>query len=231
MLPTFFGLDAVTRALMAQQEAVDVVNQNISNASTPGYSKQTPVVTAFDPYTDPAFDRPVLNGQLGTGAIVSTVKRAVDEMLNAQIRAGSQASGSLQVMDDLYNQIQSIFDDPSNQAINTATSNFFNAVHDLANQPEATDARTSLQQQGVTLASAIGYRYNQLTSLQGNLNTKVRTIIADINNTTKQIALLNSQITVVKGIGDNANDLMDKRDLLVDHLSTLIDTKDVKNAD
>jgi flagellar hook-associated protein FlgK len=231
MLPTFFGLDSVVRALMAQQEAVDVVNQNISNASTPGYSEQSPVVTAFDPYTNPAFDRPVLNGQLGTGSVVTSVKRAVDEMLNAQIRTGNQSTGQLQAMNDLYTQIQAIFDDPSNEAINTAATDFFNAVHDLANQPEATDARTSLQQQGVTLATAIGYRYNQLTALQSTLNTKVQTIVADINNTTQQIALLNNQIAEVKGIGDNANDLMDKRDLLVDHLSTLINTKDVKNAD
>src|SRR5581483_7252145 len=98
MLPTFFGLNAVTRALMAQQEAIDVVNQNISNASTPGYSRQAPVVTAFDPYTAPAFDRPSLAGQIGTGAIVSKVTRYVDEMLNAQIRSGTQSQGQLQTM-------------------------------------------------------------------------------------------------------------------------------------
>src|SRR5205814_663519 len=101
----------------------------------------------------------------------------------------------------------------------------------LANQPEATDARESLQQQGVTLASAIAFRYNQLTSLQSDLNGKVQTIVADINSTIRQIGLLNNQIAQVRGTGDNANDLMDKRDLLADHLSGLLDTKVVKNAD
>ena len=40
MLPTFFGLNTVTRALIAQQQAVDVLNHNIANAATPGYSRQ-----------------------------------------------------------------------------------------------------------------------------------------------------------------------------------------------
>ena len=68
MLPTFFGLNTVTRALLAQQEAVDVVNQNISNSNTPGYSLQDPVLQATDPYTATAFNRPSLAGQLGTGS-------------------------------------------------------------------------------------------------------------------------------------------------------------------
>src|SRR5581483_3833184 len=232
MLPTFFGLDSVTRALMAQQEAINVVDQNISNASTPGYSRQQAITTAFDPYTAPAFDRPsMVAGQLGTGSIVTTVKRFVDEMLNSQIRAGNESSGQLGVMDDLYTQLQAIFSDPSNQAINTASTNFFNAVHDLANSPEDPSTRGALQQQGVTLSQAISNRYQQLTSLQSDLNSKVQTVVSDINSTIREIAKLNNQIAQVKGTGDNPNDLMDKRDLLADHLSTLVDTTVVQNPD
>src|SRR5712692_10397843 len=139
-------MNAVTRALMAQQEAVNVVNQNISNASTPGYSRQQAIITAFDPYTVPAFDRPSMAGQLGTGSLVSKINRFVDEMLNTQIRNGTQSQGQFRTMDDLYSQIQGIFNDPSNQAINTASTNFYNAIHAVANNPESADARSAMQQ-------------------------------------------------------------------------------------
>src|SRR5579862_7118305 len=194
-LPTFFGLNAVTRALMAQQAAVDTVNQNISNASTPGYSEQTAEISASDPYTVTAFDRPSLAGQIGTGSQVIAVNRAVDEMLNAQIRTSTQSTGQLDTMDDLYTQIQGIINDPSNQGVNTAATNFFNAVHDLSNSPEDAGARTSLQQAGATLSGTISTAYQQLTSLQQSLNGKVQSIVTDINSTIQQIAQLNSQIS------------------------------------
>ena len=231
MLPTFFGLNTVTRALLAQQEAVDVVNQNIANASTPGYSRQQAILTATDPYTSVAFDRPSLPGQLGTGATVSKIKRFQDELLNTQIRAQNQTTGQYEAMDDLYTQVQAIYNDPSTLAVNQASTNFFNAVHDLSNNPESVPAREALQQQGQTLSAAIGTDYQQLTTLQGDLNTKVGTIVADVNTTIQQIASLNTQIAQVTGIGDNPNDLMDQRDQLVNHLSTLVDTHDVKNPD
>src|SRR5581483_5366886 len=231
MLPSFFGLNTVTRALMTQQEAIDVVNQNISNASTPGYSRQSAVITATDPYTAPAFDHPTFSGQIGTGAQVTKIDRFQDELLNSQIRVGSQSVGQLQVLDDLYTQIQAIYNDPSNVAINSAATDFFNAVHDMSNDPESMAARQSLQEQGQNLASAISSRYQALTQVQSDMNTKVQSIVSDINSTISQIANLNLQITQVKGIGDNANDLMDQRDVLVDHLSTLIDTRVVQNLD
>ncbi len=231
MLPTFFGLNTVVRALMAQQEAVNVVNQNISNASTPGYSRQVAEISAFDPYTAVAFDRPSLPGQIGTGALVTKINRMQDELLNAQIRQQNQISNQNSTMNDVYTQIQAIYNDSTTTGVNQAATAFFNAVHDLSNNPESIPAREAMQQQGQTLSSAITADYAQLTSLQLDMNTKVQTIVADINTTTQQIATLNTQIAQVTGIGDNANDLEDKRDALVNHLTTLVDTRDVKNPD
>src|SRR5581483_7630342 len=175
-------------------------------------SRQTAVIQAADPYTSVAFDRPALAGQLGQGASVTTINRAQDELLNSQIRFTSQSVGQLQVMDDSYTQIQAIYNDPSNVAINSAATNFFNSIHDLTNTPEDDSARQLVQQNGSTLAHAISTRYQQLTTLQSDLNTKDMTLVGDINNDIRQIATMNGAIAQSTGIGDNANDLKDKRD-------------------
>ena len=231
MLPTFFGLNTVTRALLAQQEAVDVLNQNISNVNTPGYSRQDAQLEATDPYTVVAFNRPSLSGQLGTGAFVPRINRFQDELLNSQIRSTNQSVGQLQVMDNLFTQIQAIYNDPSNVALNSAASTFFQSIHDLTNNPESDSARQLVTQDGATVAHAVSTRYQQLTTLQQDLNTKVLAIVRDINSTIRQIAGLNNHIAESQGIGDNPNDLMDKRDSLVDHLSQLVDVRVVKNPD
>src|SRR5436309_3567390 len=129
MLPSFFGLNTVTRALLAQQEAVDVVNQNISYAVFCLKKKKDAIITATDPYTAPAFHHPTFSVQIGTGAMVSKIDRFQDELLNSQIRSTSQSVGQLETMDDLYTQIQAIYNDPSNVAINSSATSFFNAVH------------------------------------------------------------------------------------------------------
>lgn len=231
MLPTFFGLNTVTRALLAQQEAIDVLNQNVANVNTPGYSRQDAELQATDPYTVVAFNRPSLNGQLGTGAYVPVINRFQDELINSQIRYTNQSVGKLQQMDDSYTQIQAIYNDPSNVAVNSAASNFFNSIHDLTNTPESDASRQLVQQSGSTLAHAISTRYQQLTTLQGDLNTKVGSIVTDVNNYIRQIATLNHSIAESTGIGDNANDLKDHRDKLVDDLSKLVDVRVVRNPD
>src|SRR5579884_553437 len=231
MLPTFFGLNTVTRALLAQQEAVDVLNQNIANVQTPGYSRQDAQLEATDPYTDVAFNRPSLAGQLGTGSFVARINRFQDELLNSQIRYTNQSVGQLQVMDDHYTQIQAIYNDPSNVALNSAASTFFNSIHDLTNNPESDSARQLVQQNGATLAHAISTRYQQLITLQQDLNTKTLAIVRDINSIVRQIAGLNNHIAESRGVGDNPNDLMDKRDALIDSLSKLVDVRVVKNPD
>jgi flagellar hook-associated protein FlgK len=231
MLPTFFGLNTVTRALLAQQEAVNVVNQNISNVNTPGYSRQDAVFNATDAYTLVAFNRPSLAGQIGTGSTVTTINRFQDELLNSQIRFTNQSVGQYQVMDDQFTQIQAIYNDPSNVALNSAASTFFDSVHGLSNTPEDSAARQLVEQTGATLTHAISTRYSQLTTLQSDLNTKVQAIVTEINNKITQIAALNNGIAQSKAIGDNPNDLMDQRDTLVDDLSQLVDVHDVKNPD
>ncbi|HVA26173.1 MAG TPA: flagellar hook-associated protein FlgK [Chloroflexota bacterium] len=231
MLPTFFGLNSVTRALLAQQEAVDVVNQNISNVNTPGYSRQDAQLQATSPYTVTAFNSPSLAGQLGTGAFVPVINRFQDELLNSQIRSGNQSVGQLQVMDDQYTQIQAIYNDPSNVAVNSAATNFFNSIQDLTNTPESNASLQLVEQNGASFTNAVSTRYSQLTTLQGDLNTKVGSIVSDVNTTIKQIAQMNNSIAQATGAGNNANDLQDQRDALVDHLSTLVDVRDVKNTD
>ena len=98
--------------------------------------------------------------------------RYQDELLNSQIRFTSQSVGQLQVMDDHYTQIQAIYNDPSNIALNSASSTFFNSIHDLSNNPESDSARQLVQQNGATLAHAVSTRYSQLTTLQMDLNSK-----------------------------------------------------------
>ena len=83
MTGTFLGIETAMRALRTQQAAVDVVNQNIANASTPGYSRQRAELVATDPYSSAGFNQPVDAGQMGTGVNVAAIRRLRDVLLDA----------------------------------------------------------------------------------------------------------------------------------------------------
>ena len=65
MRTTFSGISIALRALQAQQASLDVTSHNVANANTPGFSRQTAVLSAL------AGPAPMLsgvsNGQYGTG--------------------------------------------------------------------------------------------------------------------------------------------------------------------
>ena len=74
MTPPFFGLDIAARALRANQMLVDVANQNVANANTPGYSRQTADLRASLAYPIPTFHMGGFPGQLGSGVEVSQIQ-------------------------------------------------------------------------------------------------------------------------------------------------------------
>src|ERR687898_744937 len=91
MTSPFFGLDLATRALRANQRLVDITNQNIANANTPGYSRQTAVISETMPYPIPVFRQSGEPGQMGTGVEIKAIQRARDGFIDYQYR--NQVSG------------------------------------------------------------------------------------------------------------------------------------------
>src|SRR5438105_858210 len=106
MRATFAGLAMSLRALMAQQAALDTTNQNIANASTPGYSRQVADITAFDPYTTPAYNSPAGPGQFGTGSLVDGIDRVRDQFIDTQWRIENQTLGDAQIQQGVLQRVQ-----------------------------------------------------------------------------------------------------------------------------
>src|SRR5205823_393876 len=104
MTSPFFGIDIATRALRTSQQLVDISNQNIANANTPGYSRQSGVVKETAPYPIPVFRQSGTLGQLGTGVEVVSVDRARDAFADYQYRNQTAAQGNWQAQSDALSQ-------------------------------------------------------------------------------------------------------------------------------
>lgn len=222
MISTFSGFDIARKALIAQQQALNVVGHNIANAGTPGYSRQRAVLAATQPYTIPSMHSPTSAGQIGTGVEVTSIYRLRDSFTDFQYRNENQTLGNWEAQWETLDRVEGIIAEPASAGLKTTISEFFNAWQDLSRDAGSDTARAVVRQRGAAVADMFRHIYNQLDEAKTDLNEGIRLSLEDINSLADQIAAVNGQIQSSELHGYMANDLRDKRDLLVDELSKLV---------
>ncbi len=226
------GMNIAISGMIAQTDAMNVTANNITNASTTGYSREQ-----ADLVTSPSIPVPSLQssgtvGEFGTGVDVQTVTRVRDQFLDTQYRQQNTLLGESQQQSDALSQVETVFGDlSSTTGLNTDLNNFWQAWDTLSQEPENLPERTSLAETATTLADDLQSTQGQLTTLQGNLNTDISNDVSHINDDLQQIAGLNNTIQSATISGLSPNDLLDQRDNLLDDLSTYVNAKTVTNSD
>lgn len=232
MLPsTFFSLEISRRGLAAGQTGMEVSGHNVANANTPGFTRQRPVLAASDPYTMPSRGKPVAALQVGTGVTVEQIERIRDGFLDGQIRTETGSLGNWETQRDALSEVETIFMEPSDTGLNTLLSNFWNSWQELSKNAENSPIRAALVQNSVSLANGINHMHRMLETVKTNQRELANICINDINSKARQIADLNKQIVNIKVAGDQPNDLLDRRDLLLDELARLTNFEVAENAD
>ncbi|MHA6890358.1 flagellar hook-associated protein FlgK [Ralstonia pseudosolanacearum] len=204
---------------------LQVTGNNISNASTAGYSRQEAVQTENIPMATGA-------GYLGQGVNVTTVKRIYDQFLTAQVQSGQAASSAADQLNSLVSGLDTYMSD-SNSGLGSALTSFFNAADSLASNPSSTSARQVFLSAASTLQTRFNAISGQMASLSNQVNTQVQTQVNSANSTAQQIAALNDQIAKAEAAsgGQPANDLRDQRDQLVQTLNQSIKASVVRTSD
>ena len=138
--PGFFSFYNTHRSLMTAQNALNVVNHNIANVNTEGYSRQRAEITAYEAYQTPSVQG-FTNGQMGQGSIVSKVERLRDSFIDAQLRNETSVLGFNEVKTEVLQQLEGIIAEPSDSGIGAAVDRFFEAAHELSLHPESIPVR------------------------------------------------------------------------------------------
>ena len=216
---SFYGLEMGKRTMMAHQAALNVVGQNISNASTEGYSRQIATLQAQSVYS-PQY------GTLGSGVDMLTVKRARNEFIDDRMVKETSQLSKWEVREINLENIQNVFNEPNDSTIRDSLDSMWSSFQDLANNSQESATRETVLERADDLASMIKDGYSQLKSLQSEMDGTIKTEVENVNSTLKKIADLNAQISrIERDDVTNANDLRDERDRLTEGLSKVIDLK------
>jgi flagellar hook-associated protein 1 FlgK len=209
-----FGISV--SALQAFQQAINVTSNNVANASTPGYDRESVNLTEAIPQSNGA-------ATVGAGVAVSGVNRAFSQAAANQLNTSQSSLGQLSAIQNYTNQIDNLFGTTIG-GLSTALQGFYGAFSDVANNPTSTASRQALIGQASSVASAFQNASSELGSLNTDVNSRITADVTQINSIAKAISTLNNQIVTgtAQDGGQQPNELLDQRDQLVSSLSQLV---------
>ncbi len=224
-IPTLQGLQTALSGLIAEQAALDVTGNNIANSDTEGYSRQTAILQTNQPIAIPAISPLTGEGaQLGTGVSVATIARVRNVYLDAQYRAQNSALSQASTQSEELTQAQAAFDEPSSSGLASQISAFWSAWSELANAPTSLAAKQGVVAAGVALANTFHELSAQLSTISTQAEAQYAALTGpsgEVQNDANQIAQLNGQIKLAEEAGQKPNEMLDRRDELLDKLSGL----------
>lgn len=212
-----------TRALFANYAALQATGNNISNANTKGYSKQTvELETAGGQFSGAGF--------FGKGVNVTTVSRAHDEFLTREaVNAQSMAAADSTRADQLK-QLETVFA-TGESGVGYAAGQFLNSFVDVANHPQDLAARQVVLGQAQDVASRFRAAGEQMDSLQANVTSEIGAAIKQVNTLALRVADINGQISLAQGSGHQPNDLLDQRDNLIGQIGQYLQIATIPASD
>ena len=210
-------LSTAVRSLLVSSAAIQTTNNNISNANTPGYSRESVVLTES-----------LADGTgLGTGVDLTGYQSIRDELLQGQIQSQTQSQSGASAELGTLQQVQNVFSSSTND-ISSQMSALFSSISSLSTNPSDSSLRQSVLTAGQNLANTFNSASTSLTSLQTSLNSQVTQDVSQINQITQQIAALNPQIEAAQAKGQDPGTLQDQQDQLVLNLSKLTNVSTTK---
>jgi flagellar hook-associated protein 1 FlgK len=209
-----FGISV--SALQAFQNAINVTSNNVANASTPGYDRETVNLTEAVPQSNGT-------ATIGAGVVVSGINRAFSQAEANQLNTSQSSLGQLNALQNYTNQIDNLFGTTVG-GLSTALQSFYSAFSDVANNPTSTASRQALIGQAQSVAGSFQNASGELNSLNTDVNARITGDVTQINSIAKGISALNGQIVTATAQdgGQAPNELLDQRDQLVSNLSQLV---------
>ena len=204
--------------MLSYQRALNTTSHNIANVNTPGYSRQT---VEFDT-NNPSF----LGGNFyGNGVQIESIARSYDQFLTREVRDTTSIYTRADRFSELAAHIDDVLADPQG-GISPMLAEFFASVQDVADDPASNTARYAMINTAETLANrfeSIDSRFEQLAQ---NTRTEVHDVVEEINSLVTQIRDINISLNDIAPSSvatQQAADLLDRRDSLLDQLAQKVD--------
>ncbi|MCM1112040.1 MAG: flagellar hook-associated protein FlgK [Muribaculum sp.] len=218
----FFGLNIAYTGLLASNAALNTTSNNIANVQTEGYSRQqvkqqaANALRVFQTY-----------GCAGAGVDTLAIERVRDEFYDTKFWNNNAKFGEYDMKQYYMKQIEAYFDDNGkNAGFKTVFDQFMvTGLQELMKDPSSDTAKAQFVGYAESLVEYFNGTAGNLEALQKDVNQEIKLKVDEINSLAGQIANLNKQINTIELAGTKANELRDRRTLLIDQLSEIVDVQ------
>ena len=215
------GISVALQAVLTHSQVLEITEHNIANASTKGYRRQTAILTTETPNSINGADHGIGARQRGNGVTIDRIDRFNLAFFDGRYRAVSAEAQSWEAQSGILSHLESILAENSDDGLLPKLDQFWAGWQALSNEPTSTSLRAIALDDASALATAFNRRATQITQMRSDQNLAVAGNVEEINSLASQIAQLNGNISRVISVGEQPNDLMDKRDLALDRLAEL----------
>lgn len=211
------SINIAQTGLKASQKVIDTINNNIANNNTEGYKNRVSSLSEISSIN-----------QIGQGVFFENVNRITNIYFEKNITDKNTTVEKYSKDADILNSINNIFTETENYGLSSLTQNFYNQLENLRMYPDNNIYKEALYSSMNNFANEINNASNELNNLEKSVVKELEAQISEANKITKEIASLNQELK-----NNPTNELLDKRDLLEQKLSTYMNItveKDSLNA-
>lgn len=213
------SLNSALAALSVTQSQMQLVANNVANASVEGYTRKSAEAVTV-----------VVNGQ-GAGVRIAEIERVVDQNLLRQLRDQLARVGNLDVLNSYFSRVQDLFGTPGNNTdVSHMIGQFSAALESLSSSPELTAGKFDVISRAQSLTDRLNTLTTEIQSMRHEVDAEISTTITVINQRLSTISDLNGQIGNAVAVGRSTAELEDARDRAVAELSELIDIQSYTRA-
>lgn len=218
----FFGLNIAYTGLLASNAALNTTSNNIANVHTDGYSRQqvnqqaASALRVFQKY-----------GCAGAGVETLAIERVRDEFYDTKYWNNNAKVGEYGMKQYYMQQVEAYFDDDGEHAgFKTIFDQFMIVgMEELLKDPNGATAKSQFVGYAGALAEYFNGMAGNMEAMQKDVNQEIKLKVDQINSLAGEIATLNKQINTIELAGTKANELRDRRELLIDRLSEIVDVE------
>jgi flagellar hook-associated protein 1 len=213
------ALNTSLAGLQIAQAALSVTSANVANVNTPGYVRKiaNQVETAA--------------GNAGISVNTAGINRALDTLVQSQLRTETSGGSYADTLSQLYGQLQQVYGTPgATNAVDSAFNNLTTALQNLSTNPSDYSAQASVVSAAQGIAQNLNAMSGSIQSLRTQAEQGIGNDVAQANVALQQIATINSQLSSGSVNDGTTASLQDQRDQAINQLSQLMDIRVVQNA-
>lgn len=231
-MPLMGALYVGSSGLRTSQNALNTTAHNMSNMGTQGFTRQQVLLGTMEYTTLSVNPKSVADQQIGGGVYYSKVRQVRDEFLDKRYRQEFGRSNFYQVTSETFNEVENLLGEMDGVAFQGIYDDLWKSVQELSKDPGNAITQGLLVQYSSVFLTRAEAIYEGLTKYQDNLNTQIKLTVDTINDYGKQLFELNDRIRRIEGGGlEEANDLRDVRNQILDELAGYVDITYHENAD